>query len=98
MAGLSSAAPDALAAYVRDEPDGTSALNLMVENMHCAGCVRRIESAFQPLPGIVEARANLSARRLRLRWRGDGTNGAALVERLASLGYRAVPFDPEEMV
>ena len=98
MAGLTAAVPDALAAYVRDEPDGTSALNLMVENMHCAGCVRRIESAFQPLPGIVEARANLSARRLRLRWRGRGTNGAALLERLASLGYHAVPFDPEEMV
>ena len=91
------AAADALAAYVRHESDGTAALHLMVENVHCAGCVQRIESGLRSVPGVVEARVNLSAKRLRLRWHDGVTRGADLVARLAALGYRAVPFDPDAM-
>ena len=105
---MPAAGADPLAAYVRHEADGTAALHLMVENVHCAGCVQRIESNLQPIPGVVEARVNLSAKRLSLRWR-EGTaapapdrllpepGAADLVARLAALGYRAVPFDPDAM-
>ncbi len=89
-------AADPLAAYVSREADGTSTLHLMIENLHCAGCVHRVETALAPLPGVVEARVNLTARRLRLRWTGART-AADFVARLAALGYRAVPFDPDEI-
>ncbi len=89
-------AEDSLAAYVARDTDGTATLHLMIENLHCAGCVHRIETALAPLPGVVEARVNLTAKRLRLRWTG-GQSAADFVARLAALGYRAVPFDPGEI-
>ena len=93
-----SAAPadDTLAAYVARAADGTATLHLMIENLHCAGCVHRVETALAALPGVVEARVNLTAKRLRLRWTG-GQSAADFVARLAALGYRAVPFDPDEI-
>jgi Cu2+-exporting ATPase len=97
LAEVTAVAPDLLSAYVHDEGDGTAAMHLMVENMHCAGCVLRIESALQPLPGVVEARVNLTAKRLRLRWQPGEATADGLVARIAALGYRTVPFDPSEM-
>ena len=90
-------ADDTLGPYVCRESDGTAAIHLMVENMHCGGCVQRIESSLQAMPGMIEARANLSARRLRLRWREDALQPAGLVARLNEIGYRAIPFDPDAL-
>jgi len=56
--------------YVRARQDGTSELNLVVENLHCPSCIPRIEGALLGRPGVIEARVNLSTRRLRLCWRG----------------------------
>ena len=95
--GPAGAAPEALDAFVRAEEDGTHSLDTMIGNLHCAGCVQRIEAAFRPLPDIVEARVNLSTRRLRLRWRGGAARAAALIGRVSALGYEAAPFDAEEI-
>ncbi len=88
---------DALAAYVARDADGTATLHLMIENLHCASCVHRIETALAALPEVVEARVSLTAKRLRLRWTG-GRAAGDFVARLGALGYRAVPFDPDEIV
>ena len=37
---------------------------LAVENMHCGGCMRKVETALAAVPGVASARANLSARRV----------------------------------
>jgi Cu2+-exporting ATPase len=62
--------------------------------MHCAGCLARIEGGLRAAPGVAEARANLSTRRVRLRFDPALTGPEALLDRLAELGYRAAPFDP----
>ncbi|MBL27442.1 MAG: heavy metal translocating P-type ATPase [Rhodospirillaceae bacterium] len=81
-------------AYVRTADDGTASLHLMIENLHCANCVRQIESTLTPVPGVVEARVNLTTRRLFLRWQTGAAQAADLVARVAAQGYRLVPFDP----
>ncbi len=76
------------------EADGTATLHLLVDGLHCSACVWLIETALQRQPETVEARVNLTSRRLRLRWRGDGAAGERLLALVQRLGYRVIPFDP----
>lgn len=70
-------------------------INLLVEGIHCAACVWLIERTLQPTPGVVSARVNLSGRRLHLRWDPSQVKLSELIRRLSTIGYAAVPFDPE---
>ncbi len=77
--------------------DGSATMTLLVDGLHCAACVWLIETALQRQADVVEARVNLTSRRLRLVWRGGverATELAALVQRL---GYRVVPFDASNL-
>jgi len=86
-----------VSAYVQEAGEGLHMLHLMVEGVHCGGCVRRIERALSAEPGVVAARVNLTTRRLAVTWRGAATLGEALVGTLARLGYRATPYDPRQL-
>jgi Cu2+-exporting ATPase len=37
---------------------------LVVENMHCGACMRRVEQTLTAMPGVVSARVNLSSKRV----------------------------------
>ena len=82
-------------AFVRRDADGdVCRLGLMVEGINCGGCVRRIEGALERFEDVVEARVNLTTRRLALVWRGGPERAGTLVDAVRALGYRVVPFDP----
>ncbi|WP_295451773.1 heavy metal translocating P-type ATPase [uncultured Thiodictyon sp.] len=70
-------------------------INLLVEGIHCAACVWLIETGLKTLPGVGEARVNLTGRRLRVRWDNARLPLSRILRRLGDLGYAAVPFDPE---
>ena len=89
--------PVDVAPYVRDGGDGVKRLALMVEGIHCGGCVRTIEGVLSREPDVREARVNMTTRRLQLAWDGAAARGGELVQRLAELGYPAVPYDPERL-
>ena len=77
---------------------GLRRLHLMVEGVHCGGCVRTIERALLAEPAVESARVNLTTRRLVVAWRGPGAELAGrLLRALAELGFRAVPFDPAQL-
>jgi Cu2+-exporting ATPase len=80
--------------YVRTGADGAAELNLAIENLHCPGCIPRIEGALRGQPGVLEARVNLTSRRLRLRWRGEAP-AADLLAPVLALGYRLAPFNAD---
>jgi len=84
-------------AFVTRPVTGTARLNLMVENLHCAGCIRKIEGALDAVPGVVSARFNMSTRRLVLDWREGAADPRALMRRLRDLGYPVAPFNPLEL-
>jgi Cu2+-exporting ATPase len=86
-----------VSAYVQEAGEGLHLLHLMVEGVHCGGCVRRIERALSAEPGVVAARVNLTTRRLAVTWRGAAPLGEALVGTIARLGYRATPYDPRQL-
>ncbi|PVZ70499.1 heavy metal translocating P-type ATPase [Pelagibaculum spongiae] len=71
-------------------------INMLVEGIHCAACVWLIEKSLSKDGGVVEARVNLSGRRLKLRWDNSQTQLSNIIKRLSSIGYSATPFDPEQ--
>jgi len=80
--------------FIQENAEGYATLHLMVENVHCAGCIRTVESTMLADPGVVSARLNLSTRRLVLSWRIGEVDPQVLMRRLATLGYPSAPYDP----
>ncbi|WP_179954337.1 heavy metal translocating P-type ATPase [Denitrobaculum tricleocarpae] len=68
-------------------------LSLGVSNLHCPSCINQIEKGLAELPGIEQARVNLSTRRLFVRWREDTTGLAEIVSKVDGMGYRLAPLD-----
>jgi P-type Cu2+ transporter len=70
-------------------------IHLLVEGIHCAACVWLIENTLLRVPGVLDARVNLSGKRLRLKWDDSRVHLSELLRRLGQVGYGAVPFDPD---
>ena len=79
--------------YVDVDPQGIASLTLLIENVHCAGCIAKIERHLKGLSGVVDARVNLSTRRVQIRWRNGQANPRGFLRTLEQLGYPARPFD-----
>lgn len=70
-------------------------LHLLVEGIHCAACVWLIERSLGTLEGVNNAQVNLAGKRLLVRWNNNQVKLSNIMQRLADIGYSAVPFDPE---
>ncbi len=79
------------------QANGLCTLHLMVEGVHCGGCVQRIERALRADPAVERARVNLTTRRLVMSWRGPAEVASRLVDIVSRLGYRVVPYDPQKL-
>ncbi len=62
---------------------------LAVENMHCGGCMRKIEDALVSLSGVTSARVNLSARRVVVGATGQSIDAEQLIATLRGVGFAA---------
>ncbi|GGA15337.1 heavy metal translocating P-type ATPase [Neptunicoccus cionae] len=71
-------------------------LRFSVPSVHCAACIAKIEQGLQAVPGVRDARVNLSLKRLSVQ--ADDTVGEAqIAEHLAGLGFAAYPLDQEAL-
>ncbi len=75
--------------------DGTAHMDLAVEGVGCASCIRKIEGRIKQLPGVVEARLNFTNRRLAVDWHDDELAAVDVIAALEEIGYPAHPFQPE---
>ncbi|UPG73143.1 heavy metal translocating P-type ATPase [Roseomonas gilardii subsp. gilardii] len=74
--------PDDLSSRTADSAPGNGpSLDLLVEGMTCASCVRRVERALTRVPGVESAQANFATGHTRLRLQ-PGTDPAALADAL----------------
>jgi len=78
----------------RPAGDDTYQLELIVEGMHCAACVRLIENALAANDDVLAARVNMTTERLAFSWHGTRERGGALAEQIIKLGYKL--HDPGE--
>lgn len=93
--GASGLALDAFAAALA--PGGFAPvevpLTLLLEGMHCAACVQRVEAALLAVPGVRKAEVNLALGTAHVTlWQGDGPLPLpALIAAVAAAGYTAKP-------
>ncbi len=78
--------------YAERVTDGGWLMLLMVEGMRCAACAFQIERTLNA-EAQVQARMNLTTRRLTLRWTGSAERVNDLIAKVQVAGYRLLPFD-----
>jgi len=78
-------AQDELLLASREIGDGLRQTDLSVPGVHCGGCIRKIETTIGAMPGVEQARVNLSTRRMTIHWRADAP--PPFIETLNSIGY-----------
>jgi Cu2+-exporting ATPase len=83
--------PDEILLASQAVRDGLRRTDLSVPDMHCGACLQKIETALGQLEGVAEARANLSARRVAVLWRGDAP--PPMIAALNAIGYAAHLYD-----
>lgn len=90
---LTEAAPHETAAAGSSQGNSAcESTTLVVENMHCGGCMRKVEKALAEFPGVISARANLSARRVTVTSSKGRVTTDDLVDVLGKAGYKAAPL------
>ena len=85
-----------MSAFVGDEEAGGGRVELLVKGARCAGCLGKIERGVKAMPGVGDARLNLTTGKLAVRYddrrRADP---AAVIRTLDGLGYASTLFDPK---
>jgi Cu2+-exporting ATPase len=72
--------------------DGAAAMDLAVEGIHCAACMRAIEKGLSGEPGIKGARVNLANRRVRVEWDAALSTPERILDTMEAIGFKAYPF------
>lgn len=71
-------------------------VNLAVEGLRCGACVWVLERCVSGLTGVDMARVNFSSARATVRFDPVQLKLSRILERIAQVGYRTVPFDVRE--
>ena len=79
--------------YARLNADGIAEMDLIVPGMHCAGCLGKVERGLTAVDGITYTRANLSTKRVKVKWHPEHANSDRVLDTLSALGFEATPFD-----
>ena len=99
--------PEALGAFTRFdddelqrgfatfEPDGDRSAVLSVGGMRCAACSWLLEERLSRVPGVRLAQFGLANQRARVRWDPEAIALSEILARIAELGYRPTPFEPD---
>ncbi len=78
--------------YTRRAADGVATMDVVVDGIHCGGCIGRIERSLKTVEGLSDARLNFTNRRLTLTWNDPTFNPGDAIQLLERMGYHANPF------
>ncbi|QDU03346.1 putative copper-importing P-type ATPase A [Gimesia chilikensis] len=88
--------PRFLELYAHQLDSGLNRIRLHLEGIHCASCVFVIEKLPEFLPGVINARVNLTTATLDCFWNPDAVALSEIARTLDRLGYRPHPAQPNE--
>ncbi|TDT75558.1 Cu2+-exporting ATPase [Litoreibacter halocynthiae] len=71
-------------------------ISLSLPGIHCAACVSGVERGLAKLPDVLDARVNLSLKRVTVLTRGDADEDH-LIGALLALGFEALPLDSDTL-
>lgn len=84
-------------ALVKTSPEGLLNLSVMVDGVHCAACIGKIESRLAKEQDIHSARLNFSTQRLNFEWSGKPERANDFVSAVEALGYVVRPYELNEI-
>jgi Cu2+-exporting ATPase len=70
-----------------------SHLELIVKGARCGGCLAKIERGLTELPGVRQARMNLSTAQLHIAWEGGAERADQFAQTLDGLGFESGPIN-----
>ncbi len=79
--------------FLEAADEGEKIITLISDTIHCAACVWLIEKAVGSLDGVNWVRANLTNKRVRVSWKENDIQLSDIMQRLAGLGYSAMPYE-----
>lgn len=94
VSGVTASRAEFLSAFITSKDGKAHQLDLLVEGVHCANCIRKIETRLTRDPAITYARVNLTLRRLSVEWRGGASHAEVIGSSVRELGYPVAPYDP----
>ena len=74
---------------------GSQLTTFMVPTMHCANCMRKLETKLQDLTEVQQVRANLSTRQVTVVWRGCDNTVEKIEKHISLLGFDNHIVDPD---
>jgi Cu2+-exporting ATPase len=78
--------------YTRRAANGVATMDVVVDGIHCGGCIGRIERSLKGVQGLADARLNFTNRRLTLTWNDPAFDPGEAIRLLEQMGYHANPF------
>ncbi|UTW55593.1 heavy metal translocating P-type ATPase [Kordiimonas sp. SCSIO 12610] len=76
--------------------DDNNTLELNVEGVHCASCIRLIENALMEEDAVSMARVNMTTERLKFEWAGEIALADKYAQKVIDLGYNLKPLAQEQ--
>lgn len=67
-------------------------IRLLIDGMHCGGCVNRVSTALRNMPGVVVEQVEVGA--ARVSYDPAQTSPAILTEKVAGLGFKVTKAEP----
>ena len=86
---------DGYEGLVIQDNDGFNLLSIIVNGVHCALCIQKIEGKLRAIKNVTEARLNFSTGRLNIKWKGHRDDANSYVHDIESLGYKVIPYSPD---
>ena len=83
--------------FVRKGQDGNDAMDLAVEGIHCAACMRAIEKGLSSQSGIKSARVNLANKRVTVEWAKESLSPEFILDKMEAIGFKAYPFSADSV-
>ncbi len=68
-----------------------------LETLACPSCIRKIEAAFQHMPGVADAKVRFHASKVDVTFEERAVAEQELSARLAQLGYRVIRSSMKEL-
>ncbi len=77
---------------------GTASLELPIEGLVCASCVRKVEKALHQTKGVLKAVVNLATGRVKVEYLPSETSFEEIKRAVESTGYKVLELKPSEEV
>ena len=88
--------PQIQKSFVRQQKDGMKEAFLILEDIRCAACVWLNEQHLRQIEGVLDVKMDYTSHQARVSWDPKQVQLSNILLVIASIGYKAHPFDPTQ--